>query len=170
MLGPAPILDFDGTITRLRVDWQGLRERFEVVSIEELWLGDPAKWDVVTAAEIEAALQAPEIEAVMSLLVSVEKFAVLTSNSNLSVRAFFTRYPSLQKRLAMVCGREELAGPKTDYYRFRAGMERCLAATSVARAGGIAVFVGDAPYELVFAEKMGLRAIDVAEILAGGAS
>jgi phosphoglycolate phosphatase-like HAD superfamily hydrolase len=166
MLGPAPVLDFDGTIVRLRVDWEALRNRLEVVRIDDLWRMESANWDVVTAAEVEAALRGPVIEPVISLLSAVSSFAVLTSNSSDAVHAFFTRYPSLQDRLAMISGREDLAGPKTEFTRFRSGMERCLAATSVARAAGAPVFVGDAPYELAFAESLGLRAINVAEIVA----
>ena len=37
MLGRAPIVDFDGTLARLDVDWDGLRRSLGLGSLDDLW-------------------------------------------------------------------------------------------------------------------------------------
>jgi phosphoglycolate phosphatase-like HAD superfamily hydrolase len=161
MLGPAPILDFDGTVARLQVDWAGLKQQLGIELISDLWGRPSSAWDAVTAAEVQAAQAAPAVEPVLDLLVEVESFAVLTNNSSRAVHAFFDRFPLLRTRLVATVGREELRGPKTDFAIFRAGVDRCMAATAAARGGEGVIYVGDAAYELAFAERLGLRAICV---------
>lgn len=164
MLGPAPILDFDGTIAVLEVDWAGVRRLLGVRSIEDLWARPGADWDLVTQAEVRAAATAEPVPATLRSLRSVTAFAVLTNNSEFAVREFFGRFDGLAPRLAGVIGRESLGGSKRDPGRFRVGYQRCVAMTAGARAGGPVVYVGDAVYERELAAELGADALDVSEI------
>jgi hypothetical protein len=164
MLGPAPILDFDGTIAVLAVDWAELRRRLDVRSLDDLWVRDGADWDVVTRAEVGAAATAEPVAATVRSLDTVTAFTVLTNNSEVAVREFLRRFDELGSRLAGVVGRETLGGSKRSPERFRLGFERCVALTATARAGGPVVYVGDARYELKLAADLGARALDVGEI------
>lgn len=176
-LGRAPIVDFDGTLARLDVDWQELRRGLGVDRIDDLWSApggrDPAgrAWAEVTCAECAAAELAPAVEPMLEALTgpSVAAFAVLTSNSTAAVEAFCARYPQLALRLVLVVGRESLGGPKTDFGRFRAGLARCRTALSLLHGAGQAVYAGDQPYELEFARRLGARPIDVGSAAAAAA-
>ena len=119
---------------------------------------------MVTVAEVAAAHRASPVIEVTDRLARVESFAVLTSNSADAVSQFVSRFPPLRQRLSLVVGREGLGGPKTDFERFRSGMERCLDVTAVARAGTPPVYVGDTQYELEFAYRLGLTVVDVSQI------
>lgn len=167
ILGFAPILDFDGTVAVLPVDWAGLRRRLQVARIDDLWqTGRIDDWSVVTNAEVEAAGGAVPLEPVLAALADVETFAILTSNSERAVLRFFEDRQALRSRLASIVGRETLAGPKADEDVFRAGFTVCLEATAAARRGGQALYVGDADYELEFARNLGVRAVHVSELIA----
>jgi len=167
-LGPAPIVDFDGTIVRLPVDWTDLRRRLGVGHISDLWaLGRSDAFCLVTEMEVAAAGVGGPISAVMDSLALTTSFAVLTSNSALAVRRFFSRFPEHERRLACVIGREELGGPKTDFACFRAGVGRCLDATKTALGEAPAVYLGDSAYELAFAATLGIAALDVADLICG---
>jgi phosphoglycolate phosphatase-like HAD superfamily hydrolase len=162
MLGPAPVVDFDGTVARLQVAWAALREATGVRRIEELWARDDAEhWSAVTRAEEEAAAAAAPVDAVLRHLATADAVAVLTSNAETSVLAFLDRYPDLRRRVVMVVGRETLAGPKTDFEVFARGFRRCVDATAVPRGDGPVVYVGDMQYELDFARRLGATALDV---------
>ncbi len=166
MFGPAPILDFDGTIANLPVDWKGLREMLSIASIEDLWSRGRDDWGVVAEAELMAASHAVLVAPVATILATVRSFAVLTSNDARAVYVFVDRFPALKERLSIVIGREELAGPKTDFAYFELGMLQCLEATRSHRSGDQAVYVGDSPYELTFALRMGLKVLDVLDLTA----
>jgi len=164
MLGPAPILDFDGTIAVLAVDWTELRRKLGVRSLDDLWGADGADWDLVTRAEVGAAATAEPVAATIRSLDTVTAFAVLTNNSEFAVREFLRRFDGLASRLAGVVGRETLGGSKRNPERFRIGFERCVALTAAARAQGPVVYVGDARYELELAADLGAGALDVGKI------
>jgi phosphoglycolate phosphatase-like HAD superfamily hydrolase len=167
ILGPAPIVDFDGTVTVLPVDWDGIRARYQVDRMVQLWdVDSPDVWSVVRDAEVEAARQATPLAAVRRLLESSSEFAVLTSNSEDAVASFLERFPTLEWRMVLVVGRETLAGPKGDYEVFRRGFTRCVAATEAARAEGRVVYAGDADWELEFARKLGAEAVDARTLTA----
>ena len=77
MLGRAPIVDFDGTLARLDVDWDGLRRRLGLGSLNDLWETrgsrrdgwmDDAGWRAVTAAEIDAARDAEPVAPMVAAL------------------------------------------------------------------------------------------------------
>jgi phosphoglycolate phosphatase-like HAD superfamily hydrolase len=162
MLGPAPVVDFDGTLARLQVAWAALRAAAGVRRIDDLWAhDDPERWSAVTRAEEEAAAAAAPVDAVLRHLGDTDAVAVLTSNAETSVLAFLDRYPDLRRRVAIVVGRETLAGPKTDFDTFERGFRRCVDATATARGDGPVVYVGDMEYELDFARRLGATAIDV---------
>jgi phosphoglycolate phosphatase-like HAD superfamily hydrolase len=167
ILGPAPIVDFDGTVTVLPVDWDDLRARFQVDRMVQLWDSDsPDVWSVIRDAEVEAARNAAPLTAVRNLLERSSQFAVLTSNSEEAVALFLERFPTLESRMALVVGRETLAGPKGDYQVFRRGFTRCVAATKAARADGLVVYAGDADWELEFARQLGAEAVDARTLTA----
>ena len=162
-LGPAPILDFDGTIARLDVDWRALREQLGVQRIDDLWApGEENRWEIVRKAEDDGAAMAEPCSAVVAALTDAETIAVLTSNAESSVAAFMHRFPDLAARVRLVVGRALLEGPKTNFDVFARGFERCVEATAVERGSGDVVYVGDMQYELDFAGRLGAIAIDVA--------
>lgn len=159
--GHDPILDFDGTVTRLEVDWDDLRRKLGVHKIDDLWVSaNDHAWAAVTAAEVAAAGRAVPMPAVSNLLTATDRFAILTSNSAEAVDAFFDRYPELQARVAVVIGREALGGPKTDFDVFERGFRACLATLGTDHT----TYIGDRPYELEFARRLGAEAVDVASL------
>jgi FMN phosphatase YigB (HAD superfamily) len=163
--GHGLILDFDGTLARLEVDWEGLRLKLGVRSIDDLWAGSRDRdWAVVTGAEVAAARHAVPVAAVSKLLGATERFAILTSNSSSAVAAYLERFPELKSRVAAVAGREELGGPKTEFEVFDRGFRTCLAALGKDSA----TYVGDRAYELEFARRLGAEAVDVASLGATG--
>ena len=157
--GRAPILDFDGTLARLDVDWDGLRRQLGVARIGDLWeAGDSARgWADVTAAEVNAAAAADPVLPVLALIEDARHFAVLSSNSVDAVDVFLERFPTLGARAAVVVGRETLDGPKADFHVFERGYRKCVEALE--RAGGVA-YIGDQAYELDFAARLGAVVID----------
>lgn len=165
MLGPAPVVDFDGTIARLEVAWAELRTVAGVQRIDELWARDtPNAWADVTTAEAAAASCAPPVASILSQLEAARAVAILTSNAESSVAVFLDRFPALSRRVVTVVGRETLAGPKTDFDVFTRGYETCVEATASARGDGPVVYVGDMEYELDFARRLGARAIAVSTL------
>jgi phosphoglycolate phosphatase-like HAD superfamily hydrolase len=165
MLGRAPILDFDGTLVNLDVDWGGLRDTLAVERIDDLWDQPETGWSVVANAEMRAASKAPGVAVVLDRLSKVRCFAVLTSNTSDAVHCFVNRFPILKEKLAFVVGRDELGGPKTEFAFFKLGVQACLRATEQLRGRDSAVYVGDAPYELEFASRLGLIAVDVRKLV-----
>ena len=165
MLGPAPVVDFDGTVARLEVGWAALREQAGVQRIDELWgAGGFDPWTEVTRAEVLAAQTATAVEAVVEHFAAAEAVAVLTSNAEASVEEFLARYPELASRVVVIVGRETLAGPKSDFDVFSRGYHRCVEATAQARGDGPVVYVGDMQYELDFATRLGATAISVSTL------
>jgi phosphoglycolate phosphatase-like HAD superfamily hydrolase len=165
ILGPAPIIDFDGTLACLPVAWDDLRARFDVNRIGQLWQSEnPDAWSMIRDAEIEAATHATPFEPVRAGLEQSSTFAVLTSNSEDAVARFLERFGSLESRVSVVVGRETLAGPKDDYEVFSRGFTRCVKATATARADEDVVYVGDADWELEYARRLGAQAIDAREL------
>lgn len=165
ILGPAPIVDFDGTIAYLPIVWDDLRARLHVDRIAQLWQSeDPDAWAIVRTAEIEAAIRANPVEPVRARLEQSAAFAVLTSNSEEAVARFLQRFAALESRVAVVVGRETLAGPKHDYAVFRRGFAECVSATASARADGRLVYAGDAEWELEFARQLGAEAVAVHQL------
>jgi phosphoglycolate phosphatase-like HAD superfamily hydrolase len=173
MLGRAPIVDFDGTLARLDVDWDGLRRSLGLGSLDDLWRrvdtdsdgwADDPGWRAITAAEVDAARCAEPVAPLVSALAACAGFAVLTANSEAAVAAFLDPQPELRARCLAVAGRETLRGSKRNPVAFARGFRRCADATAAAREGETPVYVGDLPWELVAARRMGAVAIDVVEV------
>jgi hypothetical protein len=60
-----------------------------------------------------------------------------------------------------------MRGPKNNFDLFARGFTVCVEATAAARTESSIVYVGDMPYELAFAHRLGARTIDI-EVLRGG--
>ena len=96
VLGPAPVVDFDGTIVPLPVDWPHLRRSFGVSRINDLWTqGGQDGFSLIAEMEVEGANVGGPFDAVMNELASATAFPVLASNSAVAVKTFF----SLRTRL-----------------------------------------------------------------------
>lgn len=165
MLGPAPIVDFDGTLARLEVDWDRVRAVLGVTTVSALWATDGGQWPVVEQAEVAAAREAEPVLGVLDALASVRRFAVLTDNAEHAVRVFVDRFPALRSRLGVVVGRETLGGPKRDPARFGTGFARCREATASARGDSPMVYVGDQAYELELASSAGAKALHAESVI-----
>jgi len=167
MLGPAPVVDFDGTVAHLKVDWITLRAELEVATIDDLWKQQRAEgWDIVARAEAEAAGRAQIVPVVEEGLIAARAVAILTSNAEQAVGQFLARYPDLERRVAIVVGRETLRGPKTDFAVFERGFNRCVDRTRAARGDAPVVYLGDRAYELGFARRLGAAALKPQDLLA----
>jgi phosphoglycolate phosphatase-like HAD superfamily hydrolase len=168
ILGPAPILDFDGTLTRLGVPWEEVRTALGVTRIQDLWNdNEPRKWKLVNHEEARAAGVADIIPEVQDALAPTSALAILSSNSEASVWRFLDRFDSLSARVQLVVGRETLAGPKTTFAVFARGFRACVEATATARHRSDIVYVGDMSYELAFARRLGARPLHVNELQGG---
>lgn len=168
MLGPAPILDFDGTLARLEIDWSELRAQLGVQTVNELWSTNEADWTLVTDFEIQASEVAHEIAPTVAALAHSSAFSILTANSERAVSVFMESRPQLAERLAIVVGRETLEGPKLDATCFHRGYQRCLVATASVRGSDRPIYLGDDPRELALASNEGAIAYNVTD-LDGGA-
>ena len=158
------IADFDGTLTRLRVDWDSLRAALGVRSIGELWeRHDPAAFDAVAEAERNGTRVAGDDPAAAEFVRRFAAFAVLTDNSEGSVAVFLERQADLAERCVAVVGRESLGGPKRDPLVFRAGVVRCVAELGSPPLGWV-TYLGDGADELRQASELGMRAVDVASL------
>ncbi len=163
-LGSAVVSDFDGTLARLDVAWQALRETLSVDRVDDLWSDPgPQRWDAVTRAEVEAARTAAPVPFVMHALSSVPAIAVLTSNDEDAVQTFLDRWPDLRSRVRAVVGRRALGGPKTNFEIFSVGYATCLRAIDAKESSRI-TYIGDSEYELDFARSLGADAYGVSEL------
>jgi len=159
-LGPAPIVDFDGTMAYLPVDWVTLRRRLRVGSLNELWDNDDhADWAAVTAAELTAIDRARPIPATLEALAAASGFVVVTDNHESVVSAFLSQHRQLASKVLAVFGRGYHGGPKRNQEVF----ERAFRAASslVGDLSDQVVYCGDQDYELQFATTLGARAVRV---------
>jgi phosphoglycolate phosphatase-like HAD superfamily hydrolase len=169
ILGSAPILDFDGTLGELEVDWRDLRQRLGVASVDELWeRHDDRAWADVAAAEQRAASHSPIHHAMAALLQRVDALAILTDNSEAAVWAFVKRHDGVLPHPSVVVGRETLRGSKRDWLKFRRGFTLCERAIEQSRGEQATVYVGDQEYELSYARRLGAVALSTAKLLNGG--
>ncbi len=166
IVGPAPIVDFDGTVADLDVDWGALRARLGIERIGDLWDVETADWVQVTSAEEHGASTAVANDPLIAILESTQAIAFLTNNAESAVRRFLRHRARIADRVTIVVGRETLAGPKSDFEVFSAGFGRCVEATTHARGDGPVVYVGDMDYELEYAERLGAVSLHVRDVAA----
>lgn len=152
------ILDFDGTLAQLDVDWAAIRSSLGVATVTELWSRPSWVWGPVRTAEVAAAERAVDGPAVPLVDAHAGAFAVLSANSGDAVHAWLARRPTLARRCLAVVGRERLGGPKHDPARFAAGFAACRAAVG----GEPLVYVSDAAWELDLASALGASVVAVA--------
>lgn len=155
------IFDFDGTLTRLDIDWNDLRSRLGIGKISELWgsTSDSA-WNLVTEAEIIAARSSSLNQQMAGLL--QRRFVVLSNNSEQAIKEFFT-YESRRNRFfpeRLIIGRETLAGPKENADIFDTAI--CLALNYLKSPAPATTYYGDQAYEIEYAKRLGLSALTVA--------
>jgi phosphoglycolate phosphatase-like HAD superfamily hydrolase len=168
ILGPAPIIDFDGTLARLDVPWDGLRAELGVARIGDLWHEHaPERWTHVSRAEERAASVAEAVPEMKTALARTNSFAILSSNAESAVWRFLDRFADLTSRVRIVVGRETLGGPKSDFDVFARGFTMCVDATTAARSQSSIIYVGDMPYELGFARRLGARTIPLEQLRQG---
>ena len=163
--GPAPIVDLDGTLVNLDVDWSRLRRSLGLDSIDDLWSKPNSDWSQITRAELRGAVSGEPIEPVIEVLRKVRGFAVLTSNHESAVAGFLARFPDLEVKLLAVAGRDTMGGPKRSLEFFARGFAVCDQATRPLRESEPPTFVGDSPYELAYAQELGAIAVHVSEVV-----
>jgi phosphoglycolate phosphatase-like HAD superfamily hydrolase len=162
-LGRVPIVDFDGTMAYLPIDWAALRRQLGVGSINELWTGADggAGWATVTAAELAATTHARPIAITLEALAAASGFVVVTDNDESVVSTFLARYPWLAAKVLAVLGRRYHGGPKRDPEVFARAFR--MASELIRRTGSDQpiVYCGDQDYELAFAISLGAQAVRV---------
>lgn len=153
------IVDFDGTLINLRVDWGHLRRSLGVKSISELWnISGESQWDTVTTAEIEA-VETSEINT--QLIKSLQNFsqvAILSNNSNYSIKNALLRIESDSKDW-LIFGRESIEGPKEDWGLFNR-VVRKITEQWMCSLNEV-VYFGDSKYEIDYAQVLGLKVVPV---------
>lgn len=155
------ISDFDGTITKLEVDWVNLRKSLGVDSIDRLLAyGESPSWSTLTNAELMSVTALWASGDVMNAIENAKAFSVLTNNSEKTVQRFFEIQDSVSVKPATVVGRESINGSKTNFHNFRSGIERCLN-TMACEDGDEIWYIGDSIYEIEFASKLGLSSYKV---------
>jgi len=153
------IADFDGTIARLPVDWQALREAFHVSSIEEvLETFDQSEWDRLKRAEVAAAEVAEPMMKTVSFLNESEGYVILTNNDVAAVTNFLTRFASSLARPRRIIDRNVLGGSKKNFEKFSAAVLQCSDSLD-ARKSEEVTYLGDSTYELDYADALGFKTI-----------
>jgi phosphoglycolate phosphatase-like HAD superfamily hydrolase len=171
------VLDLDGTVVDLPVDWDALRrelhaelERRGVVTRERGVFGILAELqrsgetatfvacsDIVRAAELEAAPSGAVNRALLDRLPDGAPLGILSLNSNQAVHAAL-RDVALPGPVVATVGREDVLAPKPD----PSGIDRILEVAGVPRER--AVMIGDSPGDLDTAQAAHVRGIDVEDV------
>lgn len=158
------ISDFDGTLCHLNVDWESVRQRFQMSSVEEGWTLTGSErdefWDFVTREEVQAVKDSEPVDRVVAWLESARIIVVLTNNSEVAVHEFLRRSDmSLAAKVVGVVGRETLRGSKRRQEVFTTAINECCSFVSGADPSKI-LYVGDMAYELEYASELGLLVSD----------
>jgi phosphoglycolate phosphatase-like HAD superfamily hydrolase len=171
------ILDLDGTVVDLPVDWDALRgelhaelERRGVATrergvfgiLEELQrTGETATFvacsDIVREAEESVAPSGPVNAALLEWLPDGAPIGILSLNSNRAVHAAL-RDVDLPGPIVAMVGREDVLAPKPD----PSGLLRILEMAGVPAER--AVVIGDSPGDLDCAQAAGIRGLDVEDV------
>ena len=160
------IFDFDGTLTDLNVDWVSLKKKISVTRISELWDFELAEkqnaFSIISDFELKGTKS--ELNFDRRKFERFSKFAILTNNSEKTVEYFFEllnlehKWPQLDP--VLVVGRETLQGPKEIQDVFQSGIRLIFETLQIENAFDCC-YIGDQKYELSYAAKFGLRAIDI---------
>jgi phosphoglycolate phosphatase-like HAD superfamily hydrolase len=160
----AAIVDFDGTLVELGIDWPALRRTLGVRSIDDVFaLEDQSMWEIVRAAEVAAAATAPAVGPVIRYLEDVSRIAILTANSSAAVDVFLRRQPLIAERVELIVARETCAGPKRRRDVFERAYRLCSDALGAVPE---VLYVGDQDYELAFAADLGATVVDARALVA----
>ena len=155
VFGGPIIIDLDGTLIDLNVDWGQLRKVLGVTSITELWrFSDQSIWSKVSDAELNAAKTSRLNDELIALIGSSSQVAVFSNNSNCAIEETLRRIGEITKNWLIV-GREFLGGAKEDFTIFSRGIEWTVQQWDVKPES--ASYVGDAVYEVDFARRLGLN-------------
>jgi phosphoglycolate phosphatase-like HAD superfamily hydrolase len=160
------IFDFDGTLTDLNVDWVSLKKEISVTRISDLWdFGLAEKQNALSIiSDIELKGTKSKLNFDRRKFERFSKFAILTNNSEKTVEYFFEllnlshKWPRLDP--ALVVGRETLQGSKEVQEVFQSGIRLIFETLHIKNASDCC-YIGDQNYELSYAAKFGLRAIDI---------
>ena len=165
ILGRAPIVDFDGTLARLDVPWDDVRQA--------LGSGESANCGTTThqanglssARRRRQRLAQPTSYLRWSeLWRKPPRLPCSVPTARPRCGGFSIALTICESRADRVVGRETLAGPKTDFDVFARGFSACIEATAAVRDGAVVVYVGDMSYELAFARRLGARSIHVEDL------
>lgn len=151
------VIDFDGTLSFLDIDWEGLRADLGVERLSDLWGDFAPSWDAVTAAEIASARTSVPNQTLIDYLQQFEFVAVLSNNSERSIRVFLERFQGLESY--RVYGREYLQGPKQNWKVFSRAIHTIVEQTSLRKSS--LIYLGDSDYELEFAQRLGISSLRV---------
>ena len=150
------VVDFDGTLVDLQVDWATLVKRLGNPTLTQQF--EPRFRDRLREAEMARLATAPVNRRLVAELSAGGPFAILTNNSSEVVAAFLERYPELKRRCVLIVGREQLTDSKVNPVAWWSGVSRCLERLGVA-PGQRWRYVGDSAYELDHARKAGAAQI-----------
>lgn len=149
------VLDLDGTLVRLAVDWGALRARLGVASV---WSALPAHADAVTRAEVDGAARCAVNAALVAWLSEhhpATPRAVLSLNAPEAVRIALER---AGVAVGAIVGRGQVEHPKPH----PEGLLRLAALHSV--GPGETLMIGDRDSDLACAHAAGASALHVSEI------
>ncbi len=160
------IFDFDGTLTNLNVDWIALKREISITRISEVWNFQRTQkskaLSIISDFELKGTKNKLNFD--RKKFERFSQFAVMTNNSEKTVDFFFEmlnldyNWPRLNPTL--VVGRETLQGPKEIETLFQSGIQLIFDSWQVKNTS-FCCYIGDQNYELRYAAKFGLRAINI---------
>ena len=163
------ILDFDGTITDLEVNWEEVRNCLGVSRISDVWRYDANSrirlLNKITEFELKGVRQ--ELKLPVALINSFDSYYIISNNSELAINSFYygleTNERLKLKRPTMVVAREKLQGPKEDFSIFKKWIETILCNYADKPRSKLS-YIGDQQYELDYSELLGIQPIHVSRL------
>lgn len=158
------IVDLDGTLMNLDVNWAQVRKELEVISVGELWSWPLQKrrcgWRILDAYESDAASRATLNQSALAIIKDYGSWSLLTNNGHrvaCMVEQMVHRF-SPCRRASVIQSRESLQGPKESFPLFSKAIGNVRAVTGTNHLS----YLGDQDYELSYATRLGLEAIRAA--------
>jgi phosphoglycolate phosphatase-like HAD superfamily hydrolase len=164
------IFDFDGTLTKLTINWPATRKYLKVTTISDIWKFDHflKKQALEYLRDLELKSVTSELLIPQTYIAQFENYAVLTNNSEKSVELFFELLESekniVLSRPSQILGRESLNGFKEDKLVFKNSINKILLGMRISMGHNI-IYIGDQDYEIQLAKENGIEAIHVAQFL-----